>query len=161
MTEQIADQITAAKTKEEVLDILVKGLTEDLTASATAVFWIDQENGKIFGGAAWPEELEKMIRKVVVSMDDRSSVMASMLRTNSPLVVDDAVNDPRGKKWLVALFKAKSFVIAPIVTDKKVIGIVGVGEIENTRHFTSREVEKIQYLASKTGAAMERLELQI
>ncbi|MCK4267559.1 MAG: GAF domain-containing protein [Actinomycetia bacterium] len=82
----------------------------------------------------WPEESAKTIRKVGISMDEPTSVMALIARTDSVMVVDDAANDPRSQKWLVALFQAKSFVTAPIVSDAKVIGIVAVGEIRRILH---------------------------
>ncbi len=157
MPQQITDKFLNAPTKEAALELLTLELIEQLDASGAAVMLIDPERDHLHGEIAKPDDLFPNFEKTTISLGE-PFCGALVVSTKSPIIIDNAHEDPRAKTWLVRYYQAKSLLVVPITDGDEALGSVSIIETRRFRHFEEDEVRLAQLLASKAGQAIKQFE---
>lgn len=88
------------------------------------------------------------------SIDIEQSIFAHIMKYRQPLIVEDAENDARVNKTYAQLVKTQSFVIVPMVSKEKVIGVIGVDNLYSRRPVSGINIELLVTLANDAAIAL-------
>ncbi|WP_368680412.1 LuxR C-terminal-related transcriptional regulator (plasmid) [Rhodococcus opacus] len=95
------------------------------------------------------------------SQDDNEIPLArmmpetAMVRHRVPVIVQDAETDARIYKPLVRVTRSRSYVAAPIVTTRRVIGFLHADRIGQHSDITENDLDSISMFASEFGVLFE------
>jgi two-component system cell cycle sensor histidine kinase/response regulator CckA len=91
----------------------------------------------------------------------RSAAYQKVIDTREPLVIVDAEADPLldGNRELTRLHGIKSIMFAPLLSQGKVIGLLGADSTNKTRQFTTSEINLGRAVAGQLARAIERMHL--
>ncbi|MCE4267272.1 LuxR C-terminal-related transcriptional regulator [Rhodococcus globerulus] len=95
------------------------------------------------------------------SQDDNEIPLArmmpetAMMRHRVPVIVQDAEADSRTYKPLVRVTRSRSYVAAPIVTTRRVIGFLHADRIGQHSDITDNDLDSISIFASEFGVIFE------
>jgi PAS domain S-box-containing protein len=152
--QRLLAEVQRATDRKHAMKTLAKGLTDLLGASGTVVWLIDDEREHLHVEAAEPPEVWPSIRKVTIGLEDKVSANAQAVRDQTPVVIEDAINDSRGKKWLVKQFGIKSMLCVPLTAGDEALGSISIIQTDRFRLFTDTEVKLAADLAAGTGEQM-------
>jgi len=79
--------------------------------------------------------------------------------SREPLVIEDALVDPRVRPELRARAEARAFLALPLVVRDRAIGVVVIAETRGPRVFTPAEVERAAAIANQLAVAAENARL--
>jgi PAS domain S-box-containing protein len=148
-------RVQASTDREQILKVLAKSLTDLLAASGAVVLLIDDEHEHLHVGAAEPPEVWPSVQKATVSLEDNASANVRAIRDQVNLVIDNAVEHPGVKKWLVRQFGIKSLLCLPLTADNQALGSVSVVQTDRFRRFADDEVESAARLVSAAAKKLK------
>jgi signal transduction histidine kinase len=67
--------------------------------------------------------VNQLVKKLAVPLNDRNNILVQVLAAKKPLLVSDAASLP-GALELAGLLKVNSFIVAPLVAEQEVLGII-------------------------------------
>ncbi len=85
----------------------------------------------------------------------RQMLETDMVRHRVPVIVRDARNDPRTFKPLIRVTQSESYVAAPIMTNRRVIGFLHADRIGQPSEVTEGDLDSITLFASEFGVLFE------
>ncbi|MER3403792.1 MAG: hypothetical protein C4289_00270, partial [Chloroflexota bacterium] len=90
---------------------------------------------------------------------DREPLSRTALESGRPVVVYDAISDPRTDKAAVALFGDRSLLVAPLIARGRVLGTLFVNHVRRRYAFTPEDIEIIQAIAAQAAMAIDNARL--
>lgn len=90
---------------------------------------------------------------------DREPLSRTALESGRPVVVYDAISDPRTDKAAVALFGDRSLLVAPLIARGQVLGTLFVNHVRRRYAFTPEDIEIIQAIAAQAAMAIDNARL--
>jgi PAS domain S-box-containing protein len=145
---------------EQVLGAGVRNLARIVDAQ-DAYLWLASEDG------AWLD-----MRAVSRSDDDDRgrwgrlplhpadhNLGSRVFASREPLVIEDALEDPRVRPELRALTEGRAFLALPLVVRDRAIGVVVIAETRGPRVFTPAEVERAAAIGNQLAVAAENARL--
>lgn len=90
---------------------------------------------------------------------EREPLSRAALESRRPVVVYDALNDPRTDKAAVALFGDRSLLVAPLISRGQVLGTLFVNHVRRPYAFTAEDIEIIQAIAAQAAVAIDNARL--
>lgn len=102
--------------------------------------------------------LYPLIRDLRYPLNDDKEFLVKVFRERKPVVVKDAWRDERITPEFRARFRAKEFVVVPLVSKGRSLGVIMADNLYNARPITEREVTLLQLFASPAGLAIENAE---
>jgi signal transduction histidine kinase len=85
------------------------------------------------------------------------------IETRRVVVVDDARNDPRTDKGMVAFFGDRSILVAPLVTSsrsgERILGTLFANHVRTLHRFTQRDVDLMASIAAQVAISLENARL--
>lgn len=98
------------------------------------------------------------MRKRTVALDG-GDVLAEAVRTRKPLLVTDPGSDPRVNKAFVDEVQTRSFCLVPIMTEQRVLGVMGVDNYYSGAGITADHLSKLILFCNFTALALENAAL--
>ncbi len=154
---EVAQAINEGHDLESILNRAADQLAALIDATDCFILLLDHKTGYLQGVAASKGRTRDV--KLISLAPDSSSVSMSVIREKKPIVVTDAVNDPRPNADLVQRFGEKSLLGLPMMHQGRVIGAIVFDDVENQREFTQAEIERVLAVASQLAAAVENARL--
>jgi PAS domain S-box-containing protein len=90
---------------------------------------------------------------------EREPLSRAALESGRPVVVSDALTDPRTDKAAVALFGDRSLLVAPLIARGQALGTLFVNHVRRQYAFTPEDVEIIQAIATWAAMAIDNARL--
>ncbi|WP_432666123.1 AAA family ATPase [Wukongibacter baidiensis] len=88
------------------------------------------------------------------------TIINYVFRTEEGVVINDAVNDKRFQNdSYIDMFKPKSILCIPVLTQNKLVGILYFENNLTTGAFTKERIETLQIVASQAAIALENISL--
>jgi DNA-binding CsgD family transcriptional regulator len=89
----------------------------------------------------------------------RMMLETEMIRHRVPVIVRNAETDPRTYKPLVRVTRSRSYVAAPIATNRRVIGFMHADRFDQRSDITEGDLESIRLFTTEFGIIFERATL--
>lgn len=103
------------------------------------------------------EESEQMKQDFMVDVSQKSGVFADAISLKCPMFVDD----PNSSKWrmyiddeLRGLTSPHGFMLAPVVVDSKVIGVIFADRLQTERVITAIEYDGFTHFAQLANVCL-------
>lgn len=152
---------------EETLHRLVQRVALILQAEKCAIMILDKETGELVArGPAYgitPTDLRAFRVKVT------EGVSGEVFRTEHPLIISDAVNDPRTVKENVALLHLRNGVVVPLVVERRdeenrvlnrvTIGVIAVYNKRYSGEFIEEDVQLLERLARNAASVIANAQM--
>jgi GAF domain-containing protein len=149
----VAAVINQPLSLQEILDQAVAKMVEVMEADGGAIRLLEPGTSDLVLAAfrdRLPDEIPVVER---FHLEDR---MADWLdRFQGGMVFQDPANDPRLAYLGRSIAHIRTLAVAPIVTRKKTIGIIGVSTIQS-REFTTEDLDLLSTIGHQVGVAVER-----
>jgi len=152
----IIEEISMSKSVRQTLDTLMEGLINLLEVTGVSFFLIDKKKKRLVGELGIPENIFPHIKKVAISLDDETSWAAESVKTRRVISIDNPADDPKGKKWLVSLYKTKSLLFLPMLTSNDVIGVVVAIDTHAYRTFSEDKKNAALLLVSRAAMTISK-----
>ncbi|MCP4544545.1 MAG: response regulator [Chloroflexi bacterium] len=155
---QVGTAIASVLDLNSLLDIVLQAVTEELGCDRAMVLLVDQErqvltNGRGVGNNS---EIIAFVEQLEIPLTAGSGIMARTVLEGEPLLVKDADELSEGAdKNLVALLQAKSFMVVPLRTKNRNVGIVAADNLYSTRALTESDLNLLLTLSQQTAIAIE------
>jgi GAF domain-containing protein len=140
---------------EDVLQALVDLANDGLQADKTSVLVWDEQHTRLIPGATYgfqPESVAQMSHPPGVG------VTSLVAMTGQPIVVPDAMTDPRVAHRITDPENIRSLMHVPITVGGEVFGVFGVNYCE-PHQFTPSELRLLQGLAQRAAVAIQNARL--
>ncbi|HET7826893.1 MAG TPA: GAF domain-containing protein [Anaeromyxobacter sp.] len=95
----------------------------------------------------------------LLPMDGESSLAARVVHGREPIVIEDALADPRVNAELRGRTGSRGYLALPLIVRERVIGAVIIMEPRGARFFTPAEVERAAAIANQLAVAVENARL--
>ena len=154
---EVATAVSSASSLETIVDLVVQKCVKHLAVAQGAVL--------IFGDQEHGAALRTMVRKVDAESGAdpfrlSEQVIGWLLKTQAPLVINDAENDKRfPQPTLTADGSVKSLLCAPLRLHGKVIGVLSVFNKRSAEGFTQSDERLITIIAAQSAQVIENARL--
>ena len=152
---EISKALTSSLELRPMLRELCRQAASAFDGSGAGV-WLLQPDGMLVQTEGWgfsPEQLAR-IRELRIPLDSHN-VATVARKTGETQVVFDALNDNRTSPALIELYRWRSMIVAPVITNGQTAGVLGLGHGE-PEHFTVEDRETAGLLASQVAVAITR-----
>lgn len=160
--EEVGEPITSDVQLEQTLRRLMHRTAMILQAEKSVFMLYDPESGEL------------VAQKPAVGLDDEQlrhfrvrathGVSGEAFRENKPIIVDDAINDPRTVQEMVALLNVRNAVTVPLtveekdeeqrVVNRRTIGVLHVFNKRRGQRFTDEDVRLLVIMAKQAAAVI-------
>ncbi len=154
---EVGRSLVATLELDQVLDAGVRNLARIVDAPDAYLLLADASGTHLSVRAAAGSRPELV--GTLQSLEDDQGVAPWVFRRRSPLVVEDAIDDPRVNKRLQAASGARAYLGVPLVVRDRAIGTALIAETRGPRRFTGAEVERATAIANQLAVAVENARL--
>lgn len=149
---QVSDQ---RKMAESVLTEYLQIL--ELPQGGVMLFDDNQTEGTLIGLMQGGTLIEPGMRIPIIG----NPACEQMIDTKAPVVIVDALTDPilEPVRDFVYELGYKSLLLVPIIIQNEVVGALGADSVDKIYEFTDREIDLVQTIADRLGAALENQRL--
>lgn len=157
---EIAQAAGSTLDLSEVLDRVTEK-TARLTGADRCHLWLLDTNPDVLMPAAYygiDPAFTARWKKVPLGVKDERLSQEAIL-TGQPVIVEDALTDPRTDKQAVGFFGDKSILVVPMANKGRVVGTLFLNHIRRHYRYSAQEVAVIQAIASQAAVAIENAQL--
>ncbi|MCW1930157.1 MAG: GAF domain-containing sensor histidine kinase [Candidatus Kerfeldbacteria bacterium] len=147
ISQTMNSSLNVKETLESVMDSIIQLLHVD-----RALMYLMNPDGKTFApriGRGMSEHI-----RLDFTVDISKSIFSHVVKYRQPMVVLDAEHDPRVNKMYAGFVQTKSFVIVPMVSKEKVIGVIGVDNLHSGKAVSEINLELLVTLANDAAIAL-------
>lgn len=105
-----------------------------------------------------PSAMDRVAREIKVSMENRAHVAVSCARGRKPIVVTDAEHDPRVSEEFRRRVGSRQFVLAPLVTRNRPVGVLYADNLFSGHPISDDHVELLSMFAAQAAMAIDNAE---
>jgi PAS domain S-box-containing protein len=103
--------------------------------------------------------LDRLVKELRFPVEGEPGILVSALRNRKTIFIKNAEQDPRVSEELRNFIKSSEFVVAPLITKKKVLGVIVADNLYSFQPITEDDVEMLSMLASQAGLAIENAKI--
>lgn len=155
--EEVAVFSTDSAPLDEVLRLIGRTMCELLDLSRCSVY-LRREDGTFqgqIGYCAGGEPIDEGVSRLI-SGTESDHFTAEILRSVSPVVIQDATEDPRPLRSVMRIWGVQDMLGIPLVVDEEVIGIIYVDNQGAGHHYTDHDVATAQAFASLAALILRK-----
>lgn len=148
--------------QKNLIDMTMNILTNVLHFDRAVILMIDEEKNtlKYAYGVGEKEDLRKRLKNYEIPMSRVSNAMVRVANTGLPLIVDNINKSHLNKNnTFIRLFKPKSFVLVPLISHKKVTGILAADRLRDDFKITEDDKEYLITFANQIAISLENSKL--
>ena len=158
--QQIGDicaAVNAVSSARELLEVSLKKTLDLFGAIRGSIFILDENERdlilKIAQGMEVKEQ-ENMVKRL------GEGVVGRVAASKKPIFVTDISQDHRFKNYKArSSYKTPSFICAPLLIKDKLIGVISLSDKECGSHFSSNELQLLDFLSSQIALNYRRIQL--
>jgi PAS domain S-box-containing protein len=153
---EVGRSLVATLDIEEVLHAGVRNLARIVDAPA-ALLALSTPDGALEFRAVWGGPPEVVGRRP--PLDQPGTLGALAVERREPLLVEDALTDPRVRQEQRAVFGARAYLVLPLLVRDRFVGSAIIMETRHPRRFEPSEVERAAAVANQLAVAVENARL--
>jgi PAS domain S-box-containing protein len=154
--------LSSTLNQEELLDRTLRIVTGNLDFDRAMVLLVDEERrvltgGRMIGGTP---EMGEMIARLELPLDDDELLLARVVKTNEPMLVQDAsqVNGATSQSIIAAL-RTRAFLGVPLQAKGRCVGVLAVDNLHSAQPITEDDQNLLVTLGHGVGVAIENAQL--
>jgi signal transduction histidine kinase len=155
---EVGRSLVATLDIEQVLDAGVRNLARIVGCDRAALTFLDEGDEALEIRAVFEMPAEWIGRRIPLR-DPHTSVGAHVVRSRAPVVVEDALTDPRVDPELRRVSGARAYLGVPLLVRERSIGAALVIDTSGPRVFTPSEIERVVAVANQLAVATENARL--
>ena len=101
---------------------------------------------------------EEQMQKRIIPLDS-GDILAEVVRGKKAVLIEDPANDPRVNRRFVEEVDTRSFCLVPVMTEHKVLGIIGADNYNSGRRITQNQLGKLELFCNFTALALDNANL--
>jgi len=154
----LALNLQASLEMERVLELVCRQGRAALRADNVVMWLTDQDSGEIRVGESAGLRRD-ILRDRRISIRDRNSLAARIVRTRAPEIVQHAATARRSHPLLTVLLRQQCMLGVPLLRHRETIGVIVFGSSRNPEAFQERDISRAELLAAQAMVAMENARL--
>lgn len=156
----VAVALREAIDRDELLHLAVQKMSELLGVSRCSLYLRDEETGLYRGQVGHARhDIDPMIKRLVIGGLEADGFTREIVSTRRPVVMQDALRDPRAVRATIRTWRVRSLMGVPMVLRDEVIGIFLLDSEEETRRFSELDQDLASAFAELAAAAISQGEL--
>ena len=154
----LALNLQASLEMERVLELVCRQGRAALRADNVIIWMVDSEAGEIrvLDSAGVRRDI---LRDRRISIRDRASLEARVIRTRAPEIVQHAAQARRSHPLLTVLMRQQCLLAVPLLRHRETIGAIVFGSTRLPEAFQDRDISRAELLAAQAMVAMENARL--
>ena len=100
-----------------------------------------------------------LVKKIKVSMRDKESLLVRAMENRTPQIIDCSSQESQSNRFLCELLASASFVVVPLISKEKPIGVILADNLISGRPIEAKRVEFLKLLAYHISSAIENAKL--
>lgn len=147
-------EVNSTIRKQDLLVKIMETSTRIMNAEASSVILVDEENGELFFDVALGEKGDE-VREIRLKIGE--GIAGWVAQTGKSVKIDDAAQDERWSSKVAKRveYPTRSMLCVPLVSKGKIIGVLQVLNKRDDAHFTDRDLQLLESIASPTAVSLE------
>jgi signal transduction histidine kinase len=154
----LALNLQASLEMERVLELVCRQGRAALRADNVVMWLVDPEAGEIRAAESAGVRRD-ILRDRRISIRDRTSMAARVIRTRAPEIVQHATTARRSHPLLTVLLRQQCMLAVPLLRHRETIGAIVFGSTHLPEAFQERDISRAELLAAQAMVAMENARL--
>ncbi|MGE3269520.1 MAG: GAF domain-containing protein, partial [Chloroflexota bacterium] len=154
----LALNLQASLDMERVLELVCRQGRAALRADNVVMWLVDAEAGEIRAVESAGVRRD-ILRDRRISVRDRASLAARVVRTRAPEIVQHASTARRSHALLTVLLRQQCLMAVPLLRHRETIGAIVFGSTRLPESFQERDISRAELLAAQAMVAMENARL--
>ncbi len=150
MLNRISYTMNSSLNVQETIEVVMDAVIE-LTHADRAIMYL-RDDDEIHFTPVIGRGIEDVTLNFSVKAEE--SIFSHVVRTREAITVEHPMNDSRVNKEHAARVRTKAFVIAPMMINEEVIGIIGVDNLHSGRSVAGIDVDLLMTLANQVAIAL-------
>jgi HD-GYP domain-containing protein (c-di-GMP phosphodiesterase class II) len=155
---EVSKKVGSVPRMTQMLEQVIKMTQQTLNASAASILLFrDSDHELYFEVASGP--VGKALRQV--KLNTQYGIAGQVARTGKPLIVNDVTRSPNFHKMIdeTTGFITKSLVCAPLIVQRKILGVIEVLNKRDGSEFGEQDLEAVVSVATTAAMAIENTRL--
>lgn len=153
---EISKAITSVLDMDELLNLCLKEINEKLKVKHSSIMLVDEKSNELIVKACQGHRCEQILGK---TQKIAEGVAGRVVKDKNPILVRDIENDIRFSRSERPGYKTKSFVSAPLVLEKRILGVINVIDKISGESFCETDVNLLCTIAGQVSIALENARL--
>ncbi|MBM7578701.1 sensor domain-containing phosphodiesterase [Jeotgalibacillus terrae] len=112
---------------------------------------------KLSPESEWDEEDWKRVHSEAKINFQKDPVFLEVMRTKQPVLIEDAINDPRPNKQAIECFGIKAMYMLPMISRDEVLGTLAIVNFDHQKTYTDAEQQLAISIADATAGVVDNL----
>lgn len=145
---------------EEVLSLVTESTARLVGADRCGLWLLDKDGNTLLPSAltGMPAEFVRQWKQYPLSLD-AEPLSKEAIKTEKPVLVSDAPNDPRTDKDAVRFFNDKTILVLPVIAKGQVQGTLFVNHVGFHHRYSLSEIETAMAIANQAAIAIQNARL--
>jgi len=149
---------------EEILKATMKSMIDVLHFDRAIIMLMDKDGVRLefkYAIGDDPLVIDKYLRNYTIPLDRERNLIAKVAREGRPVYIDDPgrANLRRGNT-IIHNFGVGPFILAPLLTGEKIIGIVGADRQKSRNNVTPRDLDELSIFTNNIAETLHKAQLK-
>lgn len=147
-------EVNSTIQKQDLLIKIMETSSRIMNAEASSVILVDEEKGELFFDLALGEKGDE-VREIRLKIGE--GIAGWVAQTGQSVKIDDAAQDERWSSKVAKRvdYPTRSMLCVPLASKGKIIGVLQVLNKRDDVHFTDRDLQLLESIASPIAASLE------
>ncbi len=159
-----SNMLVSQDNTEEILKATMKSMSEVLKYDRAIIMLTDKSEKFLDFKYAFGEDplfIKKYLQNYKIPMDRENNIIARAARLGRPIhIADPGKAGLRRGNLILSNFNVSSFIIAPLVVNDKVIGVVAADRIRGDQKVTSRDLDELSIFTNNIAETLHKAQLK-
>ncbi len=145
---------------EEVLSLVTERTAKLVGADRCGLWLLSKDGGTLLPSALYgmPADFVRVWKQRPLSLE-AEPLSKEAIRSEKPVLVSDALNDPRTDKDAVQFFGDKTILVLPVIAKGQVQGSLFVNHVRFHHRYSRAEIETAMAIANQAAIAIQNARL--
>ncbi|MDD9266823.1 PP2C family protein-serine/threonine phosphatase [Paenibacillus sp. GCM10023248] len=147
-------EVNSTIQKQDLLAQIMETSSRVMNAEASSVILVDEAKGELFFDLALGEKGDE-VREIRLRIGE--GIAGWVAQTGQSVKIDDAAQDDRWSSKVAKRvdYPTRNMLCVPLVSKGKIIGVLQVLNKRDDAHFTDRDLQLLESIASPIAASLE------
>lgn len=147
-------EVNSTIQKQDLLAKIMETSSRIMNAEASSVILVDEAKGELFFDLALGEKGDE-VREIRLKIGE--GIAGWVAQTGQSVKIDDAAQDERWSSKVAKRvdYPTRNMLCVPLVSKGKIIGVLQVLNKRDDAHFTDRDLQLLESIASPIAASLE------
>ncbi|MFW6208283.1 MAG: HD domain-containing phosphohydrolase [Spirochaetota bacterium] len=159
-----SNMLVSQDNSEEILKATMKSMVEVLDFDRAIIMLVDSEERYLefkYAIGDNPEAIDRYLQGYRIPLNRKENIIARVFQHARPVYVKDPFSAGLHlTNRILTNFDVSSFIIAPLRTGDRVIGIVGADRLKSTKNVTPRDLDELSIFTNTIAETLHKAQLK-